>query len=56
VEAIEARAEALRQRADAMDARAIEAEIALRVLYRQLREQMIADDWAAIEALLPEVL
>ena len=29
---------------------------ALRVLYRQLREQMIADDWAAIEALLPEVL
>jgi hypothetical protein len=56
VEAIEARAEALRRRADAMDARAIEAEIALRVLYRQLREQMIADDWAAIEALLPEVL
>lgn len=55
-EAIEARAEALRRRADAMDARAIEAEIALRVLYRQLREQMIADDWAAIEALLPEVL
>ena len=56
VAALEARAETLRRRADAMDARAIEAEIALRVLYRQLREQMIADDWAAIEALLPEVL
>jgi hypothetical protein len=56
VAAIEARAEALRVRADRLDAEAVQAEIALRLLYQQWRRQMEDDDWAAIQALLPEVL
>ena len=56
VAAIEARAEALRVRADRLDAKAVQAEIALRLLYQQWRRQMEDDDWAAIQALLPEVL
>jgi hypothetical protein len=56
VAAIEARAEALRIRADRLDAEAVQAEIALRLLYQQWRRQMEDDDWAAIQVLLPEVL
>jgi hypothetical protein len=55
-EALEARAETLRRRADAMDAEAMQAEIALRILYRELRDWQEQDDWQAIESLLPEVL
>lgn len=54
--AIEARAEALRVRADRLDYDAVQAEIALRLLYQQWRQQMEDDDVAAMELLLSHVL
>lgn len=56
VAALEARADALRRRADAMDTQAIEVEIALRVMYGEMQDQLMADDWEAIKVLLSEVL
>lgn len=54
--AIEARAEALRVRADRLDYDAVQAEIALRLLYQRWRQQMEDDDVAAMELLLSHVL
>jgi hypothetical protein len=56
VAALEARADALRRRADAMDTQAIEVEIALRVMYGEMQDRLMADDWDAIQVLLSEVL
>lgn len=54
--AIEARAEALRVRADRLDYDAVQAEIALRLLHRELRDWQEADDLQAIRPLLAQVL
>lgn len=54
--ALMARAEAMRKRADAMDAEALQAEIALRLLYREMRERQEAEDFEAVRVLLAEVL
>lgn len=54
--AIEARADALRARADAFEANALQAEIALRLLHRELRDWQEADDLQAIRPLLAQVL
>jgi hypothetical protein len=54
--AIMARAEAMRRRADAMDADAIQAEIALRLLHRNLLDTRDDDDMEAVEFLLAHVL
>jgi len=50
------RAEELRRRADALDSVAVEAEIALRLLHRELREWQERDDLDAVEFLLSQVL
>lgn len=50
------RAEVLRRRADALDAGAMQAEIALRLLYREMRERQEAEDFEAVLVLLAEVL
>lgn len=54
--ALEARAEALRARADALEADAMQAEIALRLLHRELRDWQEDDDLEAIQLLLSQVL
>lgn len=54
--AIQSRAEELRRRADALDAGAMQAEIALRLLYREMRERQEAEDFEAVRVLLAEVL
>lgn len=54
--ALMARAEAMRRRADAMDADAIQAEIALRLLHRNLLDTRDDDDMEAVEFLLSQVL
>ena len=54
--ALMARAEAMRRRADAMDADAIQAEIALRLLHRNLLDTRDDDDIEAVEYLLALVL
>ncbi len=54
--ALMARAEAMRRRADAMDADAIQAEIALRLLHRNLLDTRDDDDMEAVEFLLAHVL
>ena len=50
------RAEAMRRRADAMDADAVQAEIALRLLHRNLLDTRDDDDMEAVEFLLSQVL
>ena len=50
------RAEVLRARADAMDAQAMQAEIGLRLLYRELRQMQEDEDIEAVEFLLAHVL
>ncbi len=50
------RAEVLRARADAMDAQAMQAEIGLRLLYRELRQMQEDEDIEAVEFLLTHVL
>lgn len=54
--ALDRRAAELRRRADALDAGAVQAEIALRLLYRDLRHRQEADDIEAVPVLLAEVL
>ena len=54
--ALDQRAAQLRQRADALDAGAMQAEIALRLLYREMRERQEAEDFEAVRVLLAEVL
>lgn len=54
--ALDQRAAQLRQRADALDAGAMQAEIALRLLYRDLRQRQEDDDFEAVPVLLAEVL
>ncbi len=54
--ALLARAEMLRQRADALDAEAVQAEIALRLLYREYRERQEREDLDALGVLLPALL
>lgn len=54
--ALMARAEAMRRRADAMDADAIQAEIALRLLHRNLMDMTDADDLDDIAHVLALVL
>lgn len=54
--ALTARADALRRRADALEADAVQAEIALRLLHRNLRDTRDDDDCAALRVLLAEVL
>jgi len=54
--ALDRRAAQLRQRADALDAGAVQAEIALRLLYREMRERQEAEDFEAVPVLLAEVL
>ena len=55
-ESLDARAAALRARADQFDPSAVEAEIALRLLYRDLVQKIEEDDARAIELLLGHVL
>lgn len=54
--ALMARADALRKRADAMDAEALQAEIALRLLHQELRELQEAEDMDVLDMLLPMML
>lgn len=54
--ALMARAEAMRKRADAMDADAMQAEIALRFLHKRLRDMQEDEDVEAVEFLLSQVL
>lgn len=54
--ALMARAGVLRRRADAMDAQALHAEIALRLLHQNLTDTREQDDFEAIEYLLGMVL
>lgn len=54
--ALEVRAEILRARADAFEADAMHAEIALRLLHRELRDWQEDDDLEAIRVLLAQVL
>ncbi len=54
--ALDRRAADLRRRADALDARAVQAEIALRLLCRDLRQRQEADDLEAVPVLLAGVL
>lgn len=54
--ALDQRAAELRRRADALDAGAMQAEIALRLLYREMRERQEAEDFEAVRVLLAEVL
>jgi hypothetical protein len=54
--ALDRRAAELRRRADALETDAVQAEIALRLLYRNLCDTRDDDDCAALRVLLPEVL
>lgn len=54
--AFDRRALELRRRADASEAAAVQAEIALRLLYGELRRRQEAEDMAAVELLLAQVL
>ena len=54
--ALMARAEAMRRRADMMDADAMQAEIALRFLHKRLRDMQEDEDIEAFEFLLSQVL
>jgi len=51
-----AQVDALRRRADALEQDAVQAEIALRLLYREMRERQEAEDFEAVRVLLAEVL
>ncbi len=54
--ALMARAESLRKRADAMDAAAVQAEIALRLLYDNLLDEREREDAEDLELLLSHIL
>ena len=54
--ALDQRAAELRRRADALDARAVQAEIALRLLYREMRQRQDDEDNEAVEFLLTHLL
>lgn len=54
--ALDRRASELRRRADAADAQAMQAEIALRLLYREMRQRQDDEDNEAVEFLLTHLL